>query len=101
MPTYDYHCDACSADVEVFQSIKAEPLNKCPECAQKGRIKRKISSGSGIIFKGSGFYETDYKQKAASEKKSGAEQPAKTSTQQSSDPSSSKKAAAESKASSE
>lgn len=71
MPTYEYHCDACGQDLEVFQSMKDDPLDSCPLCATKGQIHRKISGGAGIIFKGSGFYETDYKRPAAP--KSGSE----------------------------
>ena len=63
MPTYDYYCSACQQDIEVFQSIKDAVLDVCPECNKKGKIRRMISSGAGIIFKGSGFYETDYKSK--------------------------------------
>ncbi len=66
MPTYDYHCSACNEDMEIFQSIKDDPLTVCPKCG-KPELKRKIGTGAGIIFKGSGFYETDYKRsKAAS-----------------------------------
>lgn len=68
MPTYDYHCKSCDQDIEVFQSISAEPLTVCPECDKKGKITRKIGGGSGIIFKGSGFYETDYKNQGAKDK---------------------------------
>lgn len=69
MPTYEYYCKSCDKDIEVFQSIKAEPLKVCPECDKKGKITRKISGGSGILFKGTGFYETDYKRKSGSEGK--------------------------------
>jgi putative FmdB family regulatory protein len=58
MPTYDYHCARCG-DMELFQSIKAEALTRCPECGSK-RFERRISCGGGVIFKGSGFWETDY-----------------------------------------
>lgn len=73
MPTYDYRCDACEYEWELFQSIKANPVRKCPECG-KLKAKRIIGPGAGIIFKGSGFYETDYRSKsykkgAAAEKK--------------------------------
>jgi putative FmdB family regulatory protein len=63
MPTYDYVCDACDHQFELFQSIKEEPKRKCPEC---GRLKlhRLIGPGAAIIFKGSGFYQTDYRSKA-------------------------------------
>jgi len=60
MPTYEYECEACSERFEVFQSITAKPLRKCPECG-KNKVKRLIGTGAGIIFKGSGFYETDYR----------------------------------------
>ena len=59
MPTYGYKCEECGYDFEMFQSIKDDALKKCPECA--GQVKRVISSGAGIIFKGNGFYQTDYK----------------------------------------
>lgn len=60
MPTYDYICDACKYEFEEFQSITAKPLRKCPECG-KNKLRRLIGTGAGIIFKGSGFYETDYR----------------------------------------
>ncbi len=60
MPTYQYECDSCGHALEEFQSITAKKSEKCPECSQLS-LKRLIGSGSGIIFKGSGFYETDYK----------------------------------------
>ena len=66
MPTYDYHCSTCNKDFEHFQSITAEPLTECPLCHKKGKVQRLISGGAGIIFKGSGFYETDYKSKKGS-----------------------------------
>ncbi|MCB9950950.1 MAG: zinc ribbon domain-containing protein [Planctomycetaceae bacterium] len=60
MPTYDYICKACSHEWEEFQSIKAKPSRKCPECG-KLKAERQIGTGAGIIFKGSGFYITDYR----------------------------------------
>jgi len=63
MPTYDYECAKCGNRFELFQSIMSKPVAVCPKC--KGRAKRLIGEGAGIIFKGSGFYETDYKKKAA------------------------------------
>ena len=60
MPTYDYKCEACGHSFEVFHSIKAKPIRKCPEC-KKLKVKRLIGTGGGIIFKGSGFYQTDYR----------------------------------------
>jgi putative FmdB family regulatory protein len=60
MPTYQYHCDGCGHSFEQLQSITAKKLRKCPHCG-KFQLHRLIGTGSGIIFKGSGFYETDYK----------------------------------------
>jgi putative FmdB family regulatory protein len=59
MPTYDYACQDCGHELETFQSMNDEPLSVCPSC--KGRLKRLIGGGSGIIFKGSGFYINDSK----------------------------------------
>ena len=59
MPTYEYECQKCKNRFEVFQSMTAPLLEICPKC--KGQVKRLIGSGSGVIFKGSGFYATDYK----------------------------------------
>jgi putative FmdB family regulatory protein len=72
MPTYDYVCDACQHQFEVFQSIKEEPKRKCPECGRQ-KLRRLIGPGAAIVFKGSGFYKTDYrsdsyKKAAAAEK---------------------------------
>lgn len=64
MPTYEYECKKCGYQFDRFQSITAEPLKTCPKC--KGRVHRMLTTGSGIIFKGSGFYETDYKHQHAS-----------------------------------
>ena len=60
MPTYDYVCDACEHKFELFHSIKDEPKRKCPECG-KNKLRRLIGSGAAIVFKGSGFYQTDYR----------------------------------------
>jgi len=73
MPTYEYICDNCQHEFEQFQSIKARPIRKCPKCG-KLSVQRLIGAGSGVIFKGSGFYQTDYrsegyKKAAESEKK--------------------------------
>ncbi len=59
MPTYEYECLKCSYRFEESQGIKDEPLKKCPKCG--GKVKRLIGTGTGIIFKGKGFYHTDYK----------------------------------------
>jgi len=69
MPTYDYACEACGHELEIFQSMSEKPKRKCPKCNAL-KLYRKIGSGAGVIFKGSGFYETDYR--SASYKK-GAE----------------------------
>ena len=92
MPTYEYVCEKCGHEFEAFQSISANPLKNCPEdvCAQKkwgrGRVKKKISSGAGLLFKGSGFYITDYRSdnykqaaKKANDSKPAAKSESKTS----------------------
>ena len=63
MPTYDYRCEACEHEWELFQSIKAEPEKKCPACKKK-KARRLIGAGAGLIFKGTGFYLTDYRSKS-------------------------------------
>lgn len=60
MPTYDYRCSACKHEFEKLQSFSEKPVKKCPKCG-KAAAKRLIGAGGGIIFKGSGFYQTDYK----------------------------------------
>ena len=60
MPTYDYVCDACDHAFELFQSIKDEAKRKCPECGRQ-KLRRLIGPGAAIVFKGSGFYKTDYR----------------------------------------
>ncbi|MBA3708451.1 MAG: zinc ribbon domain-containing protein [Planctomycetes bacterium] len=67
MPTYEYACPTCGI-VEVFQSIKEAPLKKCPQC-KKQKVTRIVSGGSGVIFKGSGFWETDYNRSSDYQKK--------------------------------
>jgi len=64
MPTYEYECPKCGNHFEQFQSMKDEPLKRCPKCKKLG-LKRLIGSGAGLIFKGTGFYITDYKKTAA------------------------------------
>lgn len=66
MPTYEYKCEKCGYRFEQFQKMTDHPLEKCPKCT--GKVKRLISTGAGLIFKGKGFYHTDYKTSAASEK---------------------------------
>ncbi len=65
MPTYQYECKACGHTFEIFQGMNDKKLRKCPKC-HKPKLSRLIGTGGGIIFKGSGFYETDYKRTAAS-----------------------------------
>ena len=60
MPTYEYICENCACKFEQFQPIKAKPIRKCPKCGKR-ELKRLIGSGSGVIFKGSGFHQTDYR----------------------------------------
>ena len=60
MPTYDYICDDCGHEFEAFESIKAEPQTVCPQC-RAAALRRKIGAGAAILFKGSGFYQTDYR----------------------------------------
>ena len=74
MPTYDYVCDACGHEFDLFQPITAEPERRCPEC-KKLKLRRLFGTGAAIVFKGSGFYQTDYrsesyKKGAAAEKES-------------------------------
>jgi putative FmdB family regulatory protein len=64
MPTYEYECPVCPDIVETFQSMLDAPLTNCPKCGQAG-VRRLIGRGAGIIFKGSGFYETDYRRAGA------------------------------------
>jgi putative FmdB family regulatory protein len=67
MPTYEYHCEKCKKDFELFQSMKDAPVATCPkeQCRQKtwgkGKVRRLVGTGAGLIFKGSGFYITDYR----------------------------------------
>lgn len=60
MPTYDYECDACGHTMELFQGINDPVEKKCPEC-KKNKLKRLFGAGAAIVFKGSGFYQTDYR----------------------------------------
>lgn len=74
MPTYQYVCEKCGHEFDIFQSIKDAPLTACPQKKCKGKVKRVIGAGAGLIFKGSGFYITDYRSesyKEAAKKDSG------------------------------
>lgn len=89
MPTYDYVCTECDHALEAFHAMSAPPLKECPACG-KSALKRKIGTGAGLLFKGSGFYITDYRsdsyQKAAKSDQSGgkANPPAKAETKKAS-----------------
>lgn len=67
MPTYEYECQKCGHRFDEFQSMKDAPLTRCPKC--KGKLKRLIGAGAGLLFKGSGFYITDYRSSGYSDKK--------------------------------
>lgn len=78
MPTYEYKCDACGGNFEELQSILADPIKKCPLCG-KNKARRLLGAGAGLIFRGSGFYTTDYRDKNPGEKsEKSAETQAKT-----------------------
>jgi putative FmdB family regulatory protein len=79
MPTYEYECDGCGHRLDHFQSIKDAPLKKCPQCG-KLRLKRLIGAGAGVIFKGSGFYTTDYRSPSYHSAKNGDSAPKTDST---------------------
>jgi putative FmdB family regulatory protein len=82
MPTYDYECDACGHAFELFQTISAPVKRKCPEC-KKQKLRRLFGTGAAVMFKGSGFYQTDYrsdsyKKAAAADTKSNGESKSKS-----------------------
>ncbi|MBI2885499.1 MAG: zinc ribbon domain-containing protein [Candidatus Omnitrophica bacterium] len=83
MPTYEYQCQSCKKLHEAFQSITAKPLTTCPNC-KKGKLTRLMGSGSGFLFKGSGFYITDYRSKNYQEGKKRDEQSKPSSSSSSS-----------------
>jgi putative FmdB family regulatory protein len=60
MPTYEYQCDACEHNFDEFQAISDKPLKKCPKCGKR-KLRRVFGAGAAILFKGSGFYQTDYR----------------------------------------
>ena len=86
MPTYEYECQQCGHRFEVFQAISAEPRKTCPKC--RGRVKRLLGTGAGFLFKGSGFYATDYRKSGYKEasKKDTSPAPAAASGKDSSAP---------------
>ena len=69
MPTYEYHCEGCGHEFERFQKMSDDPVSVCPECGQS-KVVRRISSGGGIVFKGPGFYATDYRKSPPPSEKS-------------------------------
>src|SRR5882672_3241044 len=83
MPTYEYQCDACDHNFDEFQSINDAPLKKCPKC-KKQKLRRVFGTGAAVIFKGSGFYQTDYRSESyknaakADQEKPAADSNAKT-----------------------
>jgi putative FmdB family regulatory protein len=80
MPTYEYQCDACEHNFDEFQSINDKPLKKCPKC-KKSKLRRVFGAGAAILFKGSGFYQTDYRSesyKAAAKAETDSGKPATT-----------------------
>jgi len=79
MPTYEYSCLKCGNEFEVFQPMKDAPLKVCT-CGKKGKVRRKIGGGAGLIFKGSGFYITDYKKTSAAPAKEGGKENVKASS---------------------
>jgi len=91
MPTYEYVCEKCDHEFELFQSIKADALETCPKEAcpkkrwTKGNVRRAIGTGAGIIFKGSGFYETDYRSESYKKGEKKAEDAVKKAKENKSD----------------
>ena len=79
MPTYDYLCDACEHQFELFQSIKDDAKKQCPECGKK-KLRRLIGPGAAIVFKGSGFYATDYRSESYKKAAAADKPPTSTST---------------------
>lgn len=74
MPTYDYACRACGHALEIFHSMTEAPKKKCPKCG-KNKLERQIGGGAGVIFKGSGFYSTDYRSDSYKAGEKSASQP--------------------------
>jgi len=85
MPTYEYECQKCGKTFDLFQSMKDEPIKVCPDKKCRGKVKRLIGTGAGLIFKGSGFYITDYrsegyKQAAKKDSSAGSEKAASSTS---------------------
>jgi putative FmdB family regulatory protein len=79
MPTYEYVCRSCEHEFEVFQSMTEGPKRKCPECG-KNALERKIGTGAAVLFKGSGFYQTDYRSESYKKAAEAEKKPAETKT---------------------
>ena len=79
MPTYEYHCDACEHQFDEFQSFSDKPLKKCPECG-KSKLRRLFGTGAAVLFKGSGFYQTDYRSESYKTAAKADQEPAKSGT---------------------
>lgn len=77
MPTYEYICRNCGHEFEVFQSMSDSPKRKCPECG-KNALERKIGTGAAVLFKGSGFYQTDYRSESYKKSAEAEKKPAET-----------------------
>ena len=96
MPTYEYECDACNHKFDEYQSFSAEPLKKCPQCGKR-KLRRLFGIGAAVLFKGSGFYQTDYRSESyktaaqADQPKTESKDSDKTSTNGTSDTGSDKK----------
>src|SRR5262249_4912250 len=79
MPKYEYQCDTCNNNFDKFKSINDKPLKKCPKCG-KSKLRRVFGIGAAILFKGSGFYQTDYRSESYKAAAKADQEPAKTST---------------------
>ena len=90
MPTYEYKCHKCDNVFEIFQSMKARKLSKCPDKECGGKVERLLGTGAGLIFKGSGFYETDYRSESYKKGAKEAESASKPASDSSKKDSSSK-----------
>ncbi len=97
MPTYDYECDACGHKFEIYQGINDDKLKKCPEC-KKLKLRRLLGTGGAIVFKGSGFYQTDYRSESY-KKAAAADKPSSSDSSSSSSNSSSSSSSEASKSS--
>ena len=83
MPTYDYVCDACDHKFELVQSMKDDPIRKCPKC-KRLKLRRLFGTGAAVMFKGSGFYQTDYRSESY-KKQAAADKPTESSSSSSAD----------------